>query len=41
MNVQNISSAPPYISKFINHNFTKLIEIYDQGINDNGGNIIF
>ena len=29
-----ISSAPEYISKFINHNFTKLIEIYDEGINE-------
>ncbi len=34
MNVQNIGSAPPYISKFINHNFTKLIEIYDEGIKE-------
>ena len=32
MNIQNIQSAPPYISKFINTNFTKLIEIYDNGI---------
>ena len=35
MNVQNISSAPKYISNFINHNYTKLIEIYDQGISEN------
>ena len=34
MQIQNISSAPEYISKFINHNFTKLIEIYDEGINE-------
>ena len=34
MNVQNISSAPPYISKFIKHNFTKLIEIYEEGIEE-------
>ena len=32
MNIQNINSAPEYISKFINQNFTKLIEIYDEGI---------
>tara|TARA_B110000046_G_scaffold153207_1_gene162647 strand:+ start:242 stop:538 length:297 start_codon:yes stop_codon:yes gene_type:complete len=34
MNVQNISSAPEYISEFINQNFTKLIEIYDEGIKE-------
>ena len=26
MKIQNISSTPKYISDFINHNFTKLIE---------------
>ena len=40
MNVQHISSAPEYISKFINHNFTKLIEIYDQGISENGCGVL-
>ena len=40
MNVQNISSAPPYISKFINHNFTKLIEIYDGGIKEFGTGVL-
>ncbi len=40
MNVQNISSAPPYISKFINHNFTKLIEIYDEGIKEFGTGVL-
>ena len=42
MNVQNISSAPSYISEFINHNFTKLIEIYDNGnINEGPGVLSF
>ena len=40
MNVQNISSAPKYISNFINHNYTKLIEIYDQGISENGYGVL-
>ena len=40
MNVQNINSAPEYINKFINHNFTKLIEIYDQGISENGTGVL-
>tara|TARA_B100000035_G_scaffold145272_1_gene123695 strand:- start:149 stop:442 length:294 start_codon:yes stop_codon:yes gene_type:complete len=40
MNVQNISSAPPYISQFINHNFTKLIEIYDEGIKEFGTGVL-
>jgi len=40
MNVQHISSSPEYISKFINHNFTKLIEIYDQGISENGCGVL-
>ena len=40
MNIQNISSAPEYISKFINHNFTKLIEIYDEGISENGCGVL-
>ena len=40
MNVQNISSTPQYISNFINHNFTKLIEIYDEGISENGSGVL-
>ena len=40
MNVQNISSAPEYISKFINQNFTKLIEIYDEGITNFGCGVL-
>tara|TARA_Y100000389_G_scaffold93991_2_gene90623 strand:+ start:5119 stop:5412 length:294 start_codon:yes stop_codon:yes gene_type:complete len=40
MNVQQISSSPEYITKFINHNFTKLIEIYDQGISENGCGVL-
>ena len=41
MNIQNISSAPEYISKFINSNFTKLIEIYDNGIKENDNGLLF
>lgn len=40
MNVQNVSSAPPYISNFINFNFTKLIEIYDQGQTNEGPGVL-
>lgn len=40
MSIQNINSAPEYISKFINHNFTKLIEIYDEGILENGCGVL-
>ena len=32
MNVQNISSLPDFIDKFIKFNHDKLIEIYDGGI---------
>ena len=41
MIIQNISSAPEYISKFINLNFTKLIEIYDNGIKKNENGLLF
>ena len=40
MNVQNVSSAPPYISNFINNNFTKLIEIYDEGKTNEGDGVL-
>ena len=40
MNIQNISSAPDYISSFINQNFTKLMEIYDEGISENGCGVL-
>ena len=40
MNVQNVSSAPPYISNFINNNFTKLIEIYDEGKTAEGPGVL-
>ena len=33
MNVQNISSLPEYIDKFIQFNKNKLIEIYNEGLN--------
>ena len=34
--VQNVSSAPPYISDFIGKNMDKLLEIYDEGLKENG-----
>tara|TARA_A100001015_G_C14747418_1_gene616159 strand:+ start:90 stop:383 length:294 start_codon:yes stop_codon:yes gene_type:complete len=40
MNIQNIQSAPSYISDFINTNFTKLIEIYDNGLKEEGIGIL-
>lgn len=40
MQIQNISSTPKYISDFINHNFTKLIEIYDNGISENNTGVL-
>lgn len=40
MNIQNISSAPDYISSFINQNFTKLMEIYDEGVSENGCGVL-
>ena len=33
--VQNVSSAPPYISDFIGKNMDKLLEIYDEGLREN------
>ena len=41
MKIQNISSTPKYISDFINHNFTKLIEIYDNGISENNTGVLY
>ena len=34
--VQNVSSAPPYISDFIGKNMDKLLEIYENGLKENG-----
>ena len=34
--VQNVSSAPHYISDFIGQNMDKLLEIYDNGLKENG-----
>tara|TARA_B110001450_G_scaffold240898_1_gene249967 strand:- start:301 stop:609 length:309 start_codon:yes stop_codon:yes gene_type:complete len=33
--IQNVSSCPDYINKFINHNLDKLNEIYDKGYEEN------
>ena len=42
MNIQNISSLPPYLNKFMKDNYDKLIEIYTEhkenigdGVNEN------
>lgn len=34
-NVETVSSCPEYINTFIQHNLTKLIEIYDDGMREN------
>lgn len=41
MQIQNINSSPEYISKFINFNYTALVDIYDNGISDNGSGLLF
>ena len=33
MNIQNVSSMPDYIERFIDFNRDKLLEIYDEGLN--------
>ena len=34
MNIQHAESTPPYISTFIQNNMKKLLEIYNDGINN-------
>ena len=34
MNIQNISSLPPYIGKFVNNNKDQLLKIYEEGMKD-------
>ena len=34
VNVKQVSTAPDYIMKFINHNLTKLNEIYDKELQE-------
>jgi len=42
MNIQSVSSAPEYISNFINNNTQVLINIYNEGINQyNNGMLVF
>ena len=41
MQIQNINSSPEYISNFINFNYTALVDIYDNGISDNGSGLLF
>ena len=33
--IQNVSSCPEYINTFIQHNLSKLMEIYDEGFSAN------
>ena len=33
--IQNVSSCPEYINTFIQHNLSKLMEIYDAGYENN------
>ena len=35
--IQNVSSCPEYINTFIQHNLSKLMEIYDEGFSANNG----
>ena len=41
MNVQNISSLPEYIDKFIQFNKNKLIEIYNEGLNVHNNGLLY
>ncbi len=41
MNVQNISSLPEYIDKFIQFNKNKLIEIYNKGLNEHNNGLLY
>lgn len=41
MNIQNVSSLPNYLSTFLNHNLSKLNEIYDEGIKTDNIGILF
>ena len=40
MNIENISSAPDYIHKFINNNMDQLNKIYEEGMNYNDFGIL-
>ena len=35
--IQQVNSCPEYINTFIQHNLSKLMEIYDQGYSENDG----
>ena len=35
MNIQNISTLPPYIGDFVNTNRDQLLMIYEEGMKDN------
>ncbi len=35
MNIQNINSAPDYITKFIHENLKQLNKIYEEGLSNN------
>ena len=41
MNIQNISSLPDYIDKFIKFNMDKLLEIYNEGINMHNTGLLY
>jgi len=41
MNVQNVSSLPEYINKFIEFNKNKLIEIYNDGLNIHNSGLLY
>ena len=35
MSIKNVSSSPEYINTFIQHNMNKLMEIYEEGYENN------
>lgn len=41
MNIENISSAPDYIHKFVNDNYEQLIKIYKEGLENDEDGLLF
>jgi len=40
MNIQNISTVPPHLGKFLNKNHEKLNEIYENSIKEQGDGLL-
>jgi hypothetical protein len=41
MSIENISSAPDYIHKFVNDNYEQLIKIYKEGLETDEDGLLF